>query len=343
MDDNIFDLTIIGGGPVGLYAAFYAGMREMKTKIIEALPELGGQLTTLYPDKPVYDVPGFPEIKAKDLVSLLIKQAKRYNPTVILNQKAISVDHDRDGNFVIITQTGNKHYTKTIIVAIGIGAFQFNTLDRPGVKEFEGRGVYYFVKDFASFKGKRVLVVGGGDSAVDWALNLYPHAEHVTLIHRRKGFRAYEKNVKELFNSPVEVKLQYELKAILGDVNIKEAIVFHNQTLIEERLPVEAVILALGYKANLGELENWGFEMDGRYIKVNTRMETSIPGIFACGDIVSLEGLGNVKLMATGFGQAAIAVGAAKNYIDPTAKIFGGHSSTLVPSNPQNKNIPPTP
>lgn len=332
MENKLFDVTIIGGGPVGLYAAFYAGMREMKTKIIETLPELGGQLTALYPDKPVYDVPGFPEIKAKDLANLLIKQAKRYNPTIVLNQKAIFLDRDNDGTFVIHTNTGDKHYTKTIIIAVGIGAFQFNTLNRKGVKEFEGRGVYYFVKDFGAFKGKRVLVVGGGDSAVDWALHLQHPADKVTLIHRREGFRAYEKNVKELFNSQVEVKLHYELKEIIGDNHVKKAVIFHNKTMAEESIPVDAVILALGYKAGLGELSNWGFEMDGRYIKVNVRMETSIPGIFACGDIVSVEGLGNIKLMATGFGQAAIAVGAAKNYIDPTAKIFGGHSSSLIPS-----------
>ncbi len=332
MKETVFDVTIIGGGPVGLYAAFYAGMREMKTKIIEALPELGGQLSALYPDKPIYDVPGYPEVKARDLVNQLIKQAMRYNPVVVLKQKAVSLDNDEEGNFVITTNTGDKHHTRTIIIAIGIGAFQFNTLDRPGVKEFEGRGVYYFVKDFSAFKGQRVLVVGGGDSAVDWALNLQPYAEKVTLIHRREGFRAYEKNVKELFRSQVEVKLHYELKEVLGDNRVSGVVVFNNKTMDEEKIPVDAVILALGYKANLGELGNWGFDMDGRYIKVNVRMETSIPGIFACGDIVSVEGLGNIKLMATGFGQAAIAVGAAKNYIDPTAKIFGGHSSSLVPS-----------
>jgi len=329
-NQELYDVTVIGGGPVGLFAAFYAGLREMKTKVIEALPQLGGQLTALYPEKPVYDVPGFPEIKAKDLVQALIGQAQRYHPTIVLGQRVVNFEKTDEG-FVLITDQGERHLTRAVIIAIGIGAFSFNTLDRPGVKEFEGRGVYYFVKDFAAFRGKKVLVVGGGDSAVDWALHLYPVAEKVTLIHRRTGFRAYEKNVQELFRSPVEVKLHYELKEVRGDEHVREAVIFQTQTMEEEVLPVDAVILALGFKADLGPMAKWGFEMDGRYIKVNARMETSIPGIFACGDIVSVEGLGNVKLMATGFGQAAIAVGAAKSYLDPTAKIFGGHSSDLVP------------
>ncbi len=327
---DLYDVTIIGGGPVGLFAAFYAGLRELKTKVIEALPQLGGQLMALYPEKPVYDVPGFPEVKAKDLVQALIQQAERYQPTIVLGQRVVSYERKND-HFVLLTDTGEEHLTRAVIIAVGIGAFRFNTLDRPGVREFEGKGVYYFVKDFEAFRGKKVLVVGGGDSAVDWALHLHPVAEKVTLIHRRTGFRAYEKNVQQLFASPVEVKLHYELKEIRGEDQVQEAVIFQNQTMEEETLPVDAVILALGFRADLGPLAQWGFEMDGRYIKVNARMETSIPGIFACGDIVSVEGLGNVKLMATGFGQAAIAAGAVKSYLDPTAKIFGGHSSDLVP------------
>jgi len=330
MEKEIFDVTVIGGGPVGLFAAFYSGLREMKTKIIEATEELGGQLTMLYPEKPIYDVPGFPEIKAKDLVQNLIKQVKRFNPEIILGEKVEEFEKEND-IFILKTNKLKKHYTKTVIIAVGIGAFSPNTLDRPGVKEFEGKGIYYFAKKFEEFKDKKVLIVGGGDSAVDWALHIYPYAKKVTLIHRREGFRAAEASVKELFKSPVEVKLHYELKEVKGDKWVKKAIIFQNKTMEEEEIEVDAIILALGYKANIGKIEDWGFEMEGRYIKVNSRMETSIPGIFACGDIVSVEGIGNTKLLATGFAQAAIAAGAAKSFIDPRAKIFGGHSSDIVP------------
>jgi len=328
---DVYDVTIIGGGPVGLFAAFYAGLREMRTKIIEALPELGGQLITLYPEKLIYDVAGFPEILAKDLAANLIAQGLRYRPTVCLEERAVQLEREPDGVYVITTDKGRRHWTRTVIISAGIGAFNPNRLDRPGVQAFEGRGVYYFAKNFEEFRDKRLLIVGGGDSAVDWALHLYPIARHVTLIHRRTEFRAHEKSVRELMAAPVTVKTPYELKELRGDTWVREAVIYQNRTMEEETLPVDAVILALGFKADIGPLAEWGFELDGRSIKVNARMETSLPGVFACGDIASVEGVGNLKLLATGFGQAAIAVGAAKMFIDPTARLFGGHSSEIVP------------
>lgn len=327
---DIYDVTIVGGGPVGLFAAFYAGLRELKTKVIEALPELGGQLVTLYPEKMIYDVAGFPEIVARDLAERLWQQASRYQPTVITGSKVQTLEKKNE-ILILRTEDGEAHYTRTVIVTAGIGAFTPNTLNCPGVKEYEHRGVYYFARNFEEFRGKDILIVGGGDSAVDWALNLYPRAHSVTLIHRREGFRAHEKSVRELLASPVNVKLFWELKELRGDDSVKEAVIFDNRTHEEEKLPVHAVILALGFKANIGSIEEWGFELDGRYIKTNVRMETSIPGVFACGDIVSVEGLGNMKLLATGFAQAAIAVGGCKHFIDPRFQIFGGHSSTIVP------------
>ncbi len=335
MQRDIYDVTIIGGGPIGLFAAFYSGLREMKTKILEALPQLGGQLVTLYPEKLIYDVAGFPQVLAKDLAKSLIEQAMRYHPTVCLEERAVALHRDGDGIYTIRTDKGRVHHTRTVIIAAGIGAFKPNTLDRPGVRAFEGRGVYYFVREFEPFRNKRVLVVGGGDSAVDWALHLHPIAAHVTLIHRRTGFRAHEKSVRELMASPVTVKLHYELKEVRGDEWVREVVIFQNQTMEEETLPVDAVILAIGFKADIGPIAEWGLEFEGRYIKVNSRMETNLPGVFACGDVVSVTGVGNMKLLATGFGQAAIAVGSAKVFIDPTAKLFGGHSSEMVPKKEQ--------
>lgn len=332
---DVFDVTIIGGGPIGLFAAFYSGLRGMKTKVIEALPQLGGQLMALYPEKAIYDVAGFPEVRAKVLAEQLIEQASRYNPEYVLGERAVQMKRNDDGLFVIQTDKGSEHYSRTVIISAGIGAFKPNTLDRPGVKEFEGKGVYYFAKSFEEFRDKRVLIVGGGDSAVDWALNLHPIARSTMLIHRRTGFRAHEESVKELFESPVTVKLHWELKEIRGDDRVREVTIFNNQTQDEETHEVDAVILALGFKADIGPIAEWGLELEGRHIKVNVRMETNIPGVFACGDVVSVEGLGNMKLLATGFGQAAIAVGGCKHFIDPSAKIFGGHSSEMVPKQEQ--------
>ncbi|MEN3046079.1 MAG: NAD(P)/FAD-dependent oxidoreductase [Candidatus Hydrothermales bacterium] len=169
---------------------------------------------------------------------------------------------------------------------------------------------------------------GGGDSA-DWALNIYPVAKKTILIHRREEFRANETSVKELFNSPVIVKLNYELKELKGEERLEKAVIFNNKTM-EEEIDLDAVILALGYKAEIGKIESWGLEMDGRYIKVNSRMETSIKGLFACGDVVSVEGLGNIKLLVTGFAQAAIAAASAKKFIDPKSKTSGPHSSSII-------------
>ena len=329
--NEVYDVTIIGAGPVGLFAAFYCGLRELSVKIIEALPEPGGQLTALYPEKNIYDVAGFPSIRAKELIHRLIEQAQRYNPTFVFEQRATKFERI-DDLYVIHTHTGDRHLTRTVIIAAGIGAFKPNTLARPGVKEFENRGVYYFVKDFEFFRDKNVLVVGGGDSAVDWALHIYPIARSLTLIHRRTGFRAHDASVKKLFESPVQVLLHWELKELRGDDWVHSAVIFNNQTMEEKVLTVNAVILSLGFKADIGPLAEWGFELDGKAIKVNNRMETNVPGIFACGDIASVEGIGAMKLLATGFAQAAIAAGGCKHYIDPTSKIFGGHSSSLIPS-----------
>ena len=257
----------------------------------------------------------------------------------MLEQRAVSLTR-KDDLYVVGTHTGEEHWTRTLIISAGIGAFKPNKLDRPGVAEFEGRGVYYFARDFEIFRDKNLLIVGGGDSAVDWALHLHPLARSTTLIHRRTGFRAHEKSVKQLFASPVNVKLHWELKELRGDEWVREAVIFNNQTGDEETLPVDAVILALGFKADIGPLAEWGFQLDGRYIKVNVRMETTLPGVFACGDIVSVEGVGNMKLLATGFGQAAIAVGGCTHYLDPTAKIFGGHSSEMVPKREQKGQSP---
>jgi len=329
---DLFDLVIIGGGPTGLFAAYYSGLRGMKTKIIDALPQLGGQLTALYPEKYIYDVAGFTKVFAKDLAAELIQQAVQYDPEVCLEEKITSMDFHEEGGkrvFRLTNEVGREHHTKGILLTVGIGAFAPRKLTLQDAKRFEGSGVFYFVKNRDSLRGKKLLIVGGGDSAVDWALNLDGVAEDITLIHRRDEFRAHEDSVKKLFDGSARVKLFYELKAIHGNNHVEGVTIFQNRTMEEESFPVDQILLNLGFVANLGAIKDWGLDIEKNDVKVTSRMETNIPGIYAAGDIVTYPG--KLKLIATGFGEAAVAVNAIKSFIDPAAKFFPGHSSEMAP------------
>ena len=324
----VYDVLIVGGGPVGLFGSFYAGIRQMETKIVDSLPELGGQLSALYPEKYIYDMPGFPKILAKDLVRDMAEQGLRFNPAVCLDEKVLHLQHEADETITVTTQKA-VHRTKTIIVATGAGAFAPAKLETPGVSEFEGRGVHYFVRNKAQFAGKRLLIVGGGDSALDWAMNLEEvGAAHITLVHRRDVFRAHEESIDWLLNrSKVEVKLFHELGSIQGDELVNRAVVFDNRTKEETCLDVDAVLLNIGFKADLGPIRDWGVTLEGHSIPVNQFMETNLPGVYAAGDIATYPG--KLKLIATGVGDICIAVNYAKTRIDPKAKAFPGHSSNL--------------
>lgn len=325
-------MTIIGGGPTGLFAAFYSGLRQMRTKILDALPELGGQLTTLYPEKYVYDVAGFPRILAKDLARSLIEQAMQYSPEVHLGERIVGMNILEGENqriIRLITPDGREHLTRALLLTVGIGAFAPRKLNLPDAQRFEGNGVEYFVRDKSKFKDRDLLIVGGGDSAVDWALNFDGYARKITLIHRRDQFRAHEDSVRKLFDSSVNVKLYYELKELHGNERLNEAVILHNRTKEEETLKVDFVLLNLGFVATLGAITQWGLEIEKNDIKVNSRMETNLAGIYAAGDIVTYPG--KLKLIATGFAEAAVAVNVAKAYIDPKAKFFPGHSSDMEP------------
>lgn len=328
--EEIYDVTIIGSGPAGLYGAFYAGMRGMKTKILDALPELGGQLVTLYPEKWVFDVGGFPKILAKDLARNLVEQAMTFRPTVCLSEKIVSVTiHEASGEkiFELKAEDGATHMTRSIVLTAGIGAFKPKKLDKPGIEEYEGRGIYYFVNEKSVFKGKDILIVGGGDSAVDWCLNLLDTAKTITLVHRSDQFRAHEESVRELMASPVRIVTFHEIRSVNGNERVEEAVVYDNRTNEEKTLKVDGVILNLGFRADLGPIKEWGLELDKGGIKVNYRMETNIGGIFAAGDVASHPG--KLKLISTGFGEVVTAVNFAKNFIDPSAKIYPGHSTDM--------------
>jgi len=331
--DDVYDITIIGAGPTGLFAAFYAGLREMRTKIIEALPEPGGQLAVLYPEKYIYDVPGHPKVLAKDLVRMLVEQTNLFAPTFVYGERIETITRKTVGGEEVwrVGTVTTAHLSRTVLITAGIGAFEPNRLDRPGVEEYADRGVYYFVKDKRPFRGKRILIIGGGDTAVDWALNLKDWASHITLIHRRDGFRAHESSLAQLRTTDIPIMVFWELKRIEGDgKQVKKATIYNNKTGEERELDVDIVLISIGFKANLGAIQHWGLEMaDVRHIKVNGLMETNLPGVFAAGDIASVEGSVALNLIVTGFGQAAIAANAAKQKIDPGSRIFPGHSSEL--------------
>jgi thioredoxin reductase (NADPH) len=333
---DLFDITIIGAGPVGLYGTYYAGLRGMKTKLIDALPQLGGQLTALYPEKYIYDVAGFPKILSKDLSRNLVEQSLQYNPEVCLNEKVIGLQHiNEDGQQMIklTTEPGREHFTKTVVLCCGVGAFVPRKLDIPDTARLEGRGIVYFVSEKAKYAGKDILIVGGGDSAVDWALNLEGIARKITLTHRRDQFRAHEDSVRQLMQSSVDIKVFYELKAVLGDEHVEGAIIFSNKTREEMELKVDYILLNLGFLANLGPIKQWGLSIDKNSIIVTTSMETNLSGVYAAGDIIDYSG--KLKLISTGVGDAAVAVNNAKHFIDPAAKVFPGHSSDMTPPPPK--------
>lgn len=323
-NQDVTDIIIIGGGPTGLFAAFYCGMRNASCKIIDSLPELGGQLATLYPEKYIFDVPGFPKILARDLVEQLKIQALAYEPSVHLNEKVIGLQRLENGLFEITTDKSSI-LGKSIIICAGIGVFTPRPLPATNATQFEGKGIYYFIDDLDKFRDKDVLVVGGGDSALDFALMLERVARHVTLIHRRDEFRAHEETVKQLAASTVDTRTFYELHAVDGTNQLESATIIHNKT--KETLPihVDAIVSGLGFSAALGPISEWGLHIEKNEIVVNTKMETNIPGIYAAGDIVTYPG--KVKLIATGFGEAPTAVNNAKTFIDPKAKLSPGHSS----------------
>ena len=325
--NGIVDLAIIGAGPTGLFAAFYAGLRQMSIKIIDSLDILGGQLNTLYPEKYIYDVAGFPKILAKDLVTNLAEQALQYSPKVCLGEQVLSLEETEGGKVWKVGTNKHTHLARTIIIAGGLGAFSPKTLPLPNAHEYHDRGLFYFVKELSTFNGKRILIVGGGDSAVDWANMLAPIAAQLTLIHRRDGFRAHEDSVRKMYMTPARIKTFFELESIGGDGGIARAVIFDNRTKAKEELEIDAVLVNIGFTSSLGPIKEWGLKIEKGAIVVDQAMQTNRPGIYAAGDIVAYPS--KLKLIATGFGEACTAVCNAKHHIDPAAKVFPGHSSEM--------------
>lgn len=331
MTPDIRDLTIIGGGPTGLFAAFYAGIRGLSTRIIDSLPDLGGQLTALYPEKYIFDVGGFPKILAKDLARDLIAQGLQFGPDVVLDEEVRTLERNGDGVLLLGGRGGDAYGTRALLIAGGKGAFEPRRLDVPGYDELLGKGVYYAVKDPASYRGKRVMIVGGGDSALDWALALKDVASELRVVHRRDEFRGHENSVKQLMEAQatgqVELLLFHEVAEIHGRGTVEAAVVFDNRTDKRRTIATDHVLTFLGFKPDLGPMKDWGLDIRKNRILVSQIMETNLPGVWAAGDVVEYDG--KLDLIATGFSEAAIAVNNAARYLDPSARVNPGHSTHL--------------
>jgi len=327
--EAIVDLAVIGGGPVGLYAAFYAGMRQMTVKILDSLEELGGQLTALYPEKYIYDVAGFPKIFAKDLVTGLVEQGLQFGALPCLGEQVKTLEHipansTTPDHYVLGTNRA-VHRARLIVICGGVGSFTPRQLPIENADAFLGKGLSYFVKRVEDFRDKKVLLVGGGDSAIDWANMLAPITAAQVLIHRRDKFRAHEDSVDKMMKTRTHVMLWHEIKRIEGNGKIERAVVYDNRTNEETVIECDCVVSNLGFVNTLGPIKEWSLTIEKNSIVVDRLQRTNRVGIFSAGDICTYEG--KLKLIASGFGEAATAVNFGKTLIDPSAKLFPGHSS----------------
>jgi thioredoxin reductase (NADPH) len=314
------DLVIVGAGPAGLYATYYAGFRGLSVVVVDALDQLGGQMSVLYPEKPVFDVAGFPRVRAQDLVDSLAEQAALAEPTYLLGHDATGLEQLADG-VVVMTDRGARIRAGALLITGGMGRFTPRPL--PAGRDFAGRGLRYAVPRPAELTGKDVVVIGGGDSAVDWALCLEPLAASVTIVHRRDAFRAHERSVADLRASSVRVLTPYEVLDVRGDDRVTEVDV-KGPTAVET-LRVDEIVAALGFKADLAALSSWGIALSRRHIAVDRSMRTTLPRVFAAGDITDFEG--KVRLISVGFGEAALAVNNLVPLVRPDLPVVPGHSS----------------
>jgi thioredoxin reductase len=314
------DILIVGAGPTGLFAAYYAGFRGHRVAVVDSLPELGGQITAMYPEKQILDVAGFPSVKGRTLVEGLVEQAATAKPEYLLDRTALTLEHDDDGVTVGLDD-GTQVRAGAVLITAGIGKFSPRPL--PAGEGWLGRGMEFFVPSFEPYAGKDVVIVGGGDSAFDWALHLQGIARSIALVHRRDAFRAHERTVQQVRDSDVEIITKAQVTAMRGDTTLEEVeIDVDGETVVR---PAQAMVAALGFVADLGPMQQWGLEVEKRHIVVDPSMRTNYERVFAAGDITEYPG--KVRLIAVGFGEAATAVNNATVAIDPSAKVFPGHSS----------------
>ncbi len=327
------DITIIGGGPTGLFALFYAGMRGATAQIVDALPELGGQLAALYPEKYIFDVAGYPKVLARDLVRSLRDQAAQFHQPVHLGQRVTGLGQ-QNGHFVLHTEKGD-YPTRAIIIAAGIGAFSPRRLPQACAEPWYGRGIFDVVTDPQQFKGQRVVIVGGGDSAFDWATQLRGVATHVSLVHRSDRFRAHGATVtqfhRDMAHGHASLYTFHELADVLcrreGD-RFTHIVLRDVKAKTTTEIEADVVLPMLGFVSDIGPIAEWGLTLEKDEIVVNQLMETGRPGVWAAGDVTMYPG--KLKLIACGFGEAATAVNQAVHWIYPDKKVAPGHSSNMA-------------
>ncbi len=323
MTEHSTDLLIVGAGPTGLYAAYYAGFRGWSTIILDNLPEAGGQITAMYPEKDIYDVAGFPTVRGRILVEELKKQADQFGPKYLLGSQATTLSSSEDDPVVVETSDGDRITAKAALVCGGIGSFRPRPL--PAGAGWESRGLEFFVPNPDEHADKHIVIVGGGDSALDWAHMLHPRAKSVSVVHRRDQFRAHGAMLDKAREVGINICTPFEVTALRGPDSVSEVEITHKKTGDITILPADTVIAALGFIANIGPISDWGLELEKRRILVATDMSTNIPRVFAAGDIAVYQG--KVPLLSVGFGEAALAVNNAAPFVSPELGVFPGHSS----------------
>lgn len=321
------DILLVGAGPVGLYGAYYAGVRGLRVAIVDSLSQVGGQVTAMYPEKEIYDIAALPMVTGRELIAGLVAQAGTYDPIYLLGQEARALTRAADAEgrerLHVVTSIGTEITCAAVIITGGIGTFSPRSL--PAGEDFLGRGLDYFVPSKDPYVDKDVVIVGGGDSAIDWCLMLEPVAASVTLVHRREAFRAHAASVEQVRSSRVAILTNAQVTGLDGSAVLERAIV---EVKGEEprSIACQQVVAALGFTANLGPMREWGVELhDNRHLVVDTAMQTSVSGVFAAGDITDYAG--KVRLIAVGFGEVATAVNNAAVYVDSEAQLFPGHST----------------
>jgi thioredoxin reductase (NADPH) len=317
------DICIIGAGPVGLFAVFEAGLLKMRCHLIDALPQIGGQLSEIYPKKPIYDIPGFPEVNAQTLVDNLRQQIAPFQPTFTLGERVDGLTRTEDGSFIVTTVDGTQVKSKVVVIAAGLGSFEPRKPELKNLEHFEGRGVTYMVKDPEAFRKRKLVIAGGGDSALDWTIYLSAIAERVTLIHRNESFRgapdSAEKVMKLADEGKIDLLLSANLQAVNGNGVVKSVSVMDKQKVVQE-IETDFLIPLFGLSPKLGPIADWGLNLNKSAIEVNTiDYSTNVEGIFAIGDINTYPG--KLKLILCGFHEAALMAQRAFEFVYPSQKL----------------------
>ena len=324
------DAVIIGAGPVGLFAVFELGLLDLKAHVIDILPKPGGQCAELYPEKPIYDIPGWPVITGEGLVEKLLAQIKPFSPHFHLGERVESLARQKDGGFRLATDNGTVIEAKVVVVAAGGGSFESKKPPLAGIEDYEGKSVFYLVRRIEDFRGKRVVVAGGGDSALDWTLNLAPVAKSLTLLHRRDQFRAAPDSVLKMKALASEGKITFELgqlHALEGADGKLARVIARREDKSTFPLEADALLPFFGLTMKLGPVANWGLKLADGLIAVDTaKFQTSVPGIFAIGDINTYPG--KLKLILCGFHEAALMAQAAAHVVDPGRRIVFQYTTT---------------